>query len=212
MRHTYHCPNWGISIKPLTISPKHCITNISKMPVKLAGVSAIHVLVYIAAIHHLFRGYNEIFPIRIQSLLLRFLQHTTHFIHTSTSMGTQSPSSGPGIGGQALLKRRAGSSLKEFRGHYISRHGPIAIPWCLANGVSYYAQVYAPVTCICFLNADSYRSTGLFAGRRLSSRLNTKHSASIWKSGTLLQRWSFRLLSLLTTTIEQRLAKLTIWL
>jgi hypothetical protein len=54
---------------------------------------------------------------------------------------TTSPSSGPGVGGQALLKRRAGSSLQEFRNHYINRHAPIAIPWCLANGVTYYAQV-----------------------------------------------------------------------
>lgn len=59
-------------------------------------------------------------------------------------MADSSPPSGPGIGGQALLKRRAGSSLEEFREHYVTRHGPIAIPWCLANGVSYYAQVHAP--------------------------------------------------------------------
>lgn len=62
-------------------------------------------------------------------------------------MGSRSPSSGPGIGGQALLKRRIGISLEEFREHYIGRHGPIAIPWCLSNGVSYYAQVYASSAC-----------------------------------------------------------------
>jgi len=65
-------------------------------------------------------------------------------------MANPSPPSGPGIGGQALLKRRAGSSPEEFREHYIGRHGPIAIPWCLANGVSYYAQVYAMAARICF--------------------------------------------------------------
>jgi hypothetical protein len=53
----------------------------------------------------------------------------------------KSPSSGPGVGGQALLKRRIGSSPEEFRNHYINHHAPIAIPWCLANGVTYYAQV-----------------------------------------------------------------------
>jgi hypothetical protein len=51
--------------------------------------------------------------------------------------------SGPGIGGQALLKRRLGTSLEDFSNHYIDRHAPIAIPWCLANGVTYYAQVSA---------------------------------------------------------------------
>jgi hypothetical protein len=49
--------------------------------------------------------------------------------------------SGPGIGGQALLKRRIGTSIEAFRNHYINRHAPIAIPWCLSNGVTYYAQV-----------------------------------------------------------------------
>jgi hypothetical protein len=56
---------------------------------------------------------------------------------------TTSPPKGPGIGGQALLKRRTGTSPQEFRDHYINRHAPIAIPWCLANGVTYYAQVRA---------------------------------------------------------------------
>lgn len=50
-------------------------------------------------------------------------------------------SSGPNIGGQALLKRRIGSPIQDFRVHYTERHAPIAIPWCLANGVTYYAQV-----------------------------------------------------------------------
>lgn len=57
-------------------------------------------------------------------------------------MAATSPASGPGIGGQALLKRRLDTSREEFREYYITRHAPIAIPWCLANGVSYYAQVY----------------------------------------------------------------------
>ena len=57
-------------------------------------------------------------------------------------MSDPTPSnSGPGIGGQALLKRRLGTSTEDFRAHYIDRHAPIAVPWCLANGVSYYAQV-----------------------------------------------------------------------
>jgi hypothetical protein len=49
--------------------------------------------------------------------------------------------SGPGIGGQALLQRRSGTSIQDFRDHYVDRHAPIAVPWCLANGVIYYAQV-----------------------------------------------------------------------
>jgi hypothetical protein len=64
------------------------------------------------------------------------------FTSYTKAMSDSTPShSGPGIGGQALLKRRLGTSIEDFRNHYIYRHAPIAIPWCLANGVSYYAQV-----------------------------------------------------------------------
>jgi hypothetical protein len=64
------------------------------------------------------------------------------FISSTKPMSDSTPSnSGPGIGGQALLKRRTGTSTEDFRAHYIDRHAPIAIPWCLANGVTYYAQV-----------------------------------------------------------------------
>ena len=48
---------------------------------------------------------------------------------------------GPGIGGKALLKRREGSTPEEFRKHYTTHHASIVLPWCLANRVSYYAQV-----------------------------------------------------------------------
>lgn len=64
--------------------------------------------------------------------------------HSLAMNSSSAPSSGPGIGGQALLKRRTGMSLEDFRRHYVARHGPIAVPWCLANGVSYYAQVCTP--------------------------------------------------------------------
>jgi hypothetical protein len=53
--------------------------------------------------------------------------------------------SGPGIGGQAFLKRKIGTSIEDFRSHYVERHAPIAMPWCLANGVTYYAQVSGPI-------------------------------------------------------------------
>lgn len=135
-----------------------------------------------------------------------------HLSNNPPSMATSSPSSGPGIGGQALLKRRTGSSFREFREHYIGRHGPIAIPWCLANGVSYYAQAYTLVARTCVVHANFYRYIGHFAGRRRSSRLNIKHSASSWKIGMLSRRWSSHRSSRLMTTIEQILAKLTIWL
>ncbi|KAK3672209.1 hypothetical protein LTR78_007962 [Recurvomyces mirabilis] len=42
--------------------------------------------------------------------------------------------------GQGLLKRHEGMSIDDFRKHYTERHALIAIPWFLANGVSYYAQ------------------------------------------------------------------------
>ncbi|KAK4548127.1 hypothetical protein LTR36_009996 [Oleoguttula mirabilis] len=42
---------------------------------------------------------------------------------------------------QALLKRRAGSTFEEFSKYYLDHHAKVALPWCLANGVTYYAQV-----------------------------------------------------------------------
>ncbi|KAK5116898.1 hypothetical protein LTR62_006619 [Meristemomyces frigidus] len=47
--------------------------------------------------------------------------------------------------GQGLLKRNASLSAEDFRKHYIGRHGPTAIPWFLANGVIYYAQIHRPL-------------------------------------------------------------------
>jgi len=62
-------------------------------------------------------------------------------LYTNSMSDSTTPKSGPNIGGQALLKRRPGTSTEDFRTHYITRHAPIAIPWCLSNGVTYYAQV-----------------------------------------------------------------------
>ncbi|KAK3072934.1 hypothetical protein LTR53_005933 [Teratosphaeriaceae sp. CCFEE 6253] len=64
---------------------------------------------------------------------------------TATTETPSAPPAGPGLAPQALLKRRAGSSIKEFKEHYIQRHAPIALPWALANGVSYYAQLHQPL-------------------------------------------------------------------
>ncbi|KAK4574063.1 hypothetical protein LTR86_001824 [Recurvomyces mirabilis] len=48
--------------------------------------------------------------------------------------------------GQGLLKRHEGMSIDDFRKHYTERHALIAIPWFLANGVSYYAQLHRPLS------------------------------------------------------------------
>lgn len=42
---------------------------------------------------------------------------------------------------QVLLKRRPGTSVAEFRAYYQNHHAKLVLPWCKANGVSYYAQV-----------------------------------------------------------------------
>ena len=52
-----------------------------------------------------------------------------------------SAASGPGTGGQSLLKRHSDLSPEVFRSHHTQCHAPLAIPWALANGVTYYAQV-----------------------------------------------------------------------
>ena len=45
------------------------------------------------------------------------------------------------VNNQILLKRHEGSTIEDFRKHYIERHGPLAIPWFLDSDVTYYAQV-----------------------------------------------------------------------
>ncbi|KAK3654669.1 hypothetical protein LTR56_003942 [Elasticomyces elasticus] len=60
----------------------------------------------------------------------------------STSTSTASRQNLP----QNLLKRHAGSSIEDFRKHYIERHSKAAIPWFLANGVTYYAQIHGPLS------------------------------------------------------------------
>ena len=49
----------------------------------------------------------------------------------------------PANASQNLLKRRVDSTVEEFSKHYKERHGPLAMPWFLENGVEYYAQVGA---------------------------------------------------------------------
>nr|OQO22913.1 hypothetical protein B0A51_11087 [Rachicladosporium sp. CCFEE 5018] len=47
--------------------------------------------------------------------------------------------------GQGLLKRRAGMSHEAFKQYYVDHHGPVALPWCFAMGVKYYAQIHKPL-------------------------------------------------------------------
>ncbi|KAI7543838.1 hypothetical protein KC331_g7163 [Hortaea werneckii] len=47
---------------------------------------------------------------------------------------------------QVLLKRRPGTSVAEFRAYYQNHHAKLVLPWCKANGVSYYAQIHGPLT------------------------------------------------------------------
>jgi len=61
--------------------------------------------------------------------------------HPLAAMSASASASSNGVLTQNLLKRRAGTTIEEFRKHYIERHGKLAIPWFLANGVTYYAQV-----------------------------------------------------------------------
>jgi len=42
--------------------------------------------------------------------------------------------------GLGLLKRNPALSVDEFKDQYI-HHASVVMPWCLANGVTYYAQV-----------------------------------------------------------------------
>lgn len=54
---------------------------------------------------------------------------------------------------QVLLKRRPGTTVAGFRAYYQNHHAKLVLPWCKANGVTYYAQVTSsyqaqfPVTC-----------------------------------------------------------------
>ncbi|KAK4494280.1 hypothetical protein PRZ48_014578 [Zasmidium cellare] len=45
---------------------------------------------------------------------------------------------------QFLIKRRTGSTPQEFSKRWLN-HGPLVLPWLLANGVVYYAQIHRPV-------------------------------------------------------------------
>lgn len=47
------------------------------------------------------------------------------------------------ITSQGLLTRHPNLSIEEFRTQY-QRHALVAMPWALANGVKYYAQVRFP--------------------------------------------------------------------
>ncbi|KAK0874067.1 hypothetical protein LTS02_000449 [Friedmanniomyces endolithicus] len=72
--------------------------------------------------------------------------------HPLAAMSASARASSNGVLTQNLLKRRAGITIEEFRKHYIERHGKLAIPWFLANGVTYYAQTpnppgFRPQTC-----------------------------------------------------------------
>ncbi|KAI6809271.1 hypothetical protein KC332_g4746 [Hortaea werneckii] len=46
---------------------------------------------------------------------------------------------------QVLLKRRPGISVAEFRAYYQNHHAKLVLPWCKANGVTYYAQIHGPL-------------------------------------------------------------------
>ncbi|KAM0715177.1 hypothetical protein Q7P37_009642 [Cladosporium fusiforme] len=62
------------------------------------------------------------------------------------SAGDPQPStSAPGVGGQALLKRRADMSIEDFKEYYIHHHAHVAIPWCLDNRVIKYVQIHRPL-------------------------------------------------------------------
>ncbi|KAI6829851.1 hypothetical protein KC340_g12178 [Hortaea werneckii] len=47
---------------------------------------------------------------------------------------------------QVLLKRCPGTTVAEFRAYYQNHHAKLVLPWCKANGVSYYAQIHGPLT------------------------------------------------------------------
>ncbi|RMY83864.1 hypothetical protein D0861_07227 [Hortaea werneckii] len=46
---------------------------------------------------------------------------------------------------QVLLKRCPGTSVPEFRAYYQDHHAKLVLPWCKANGVTYYAQIHGPL-------------------------------------------------------------------
>ncbi|KAK0939605.1 hypothetical protein LTR29_008854 [Friedmanniomyces endolithicus] len=65
--------------------------------------------------------------------------------HPLVAMSASATASSNGVLTQNLLKCRAGTTIEDFRKHYIERHGKLAIPWFLANGVTYYAQIHRPL-------------------------------------------------------------------
>ncbi|KAI7265047.1 hypothetical protein KC345_g8604 [Hortaea werneckii] len=46
---------------------------------------------------------------------------------------------------QVLLKRRPDTTVAEFRAYYQNHHANLVLPWCKANGVTYYAQIHGPL-------------------------------------------------------------------
>ncbi|KAI7153004.1 hypothetical protein KC349_g8645 [Hortaea werneckii] len=47
---------------------------------------------------------------------------------------------------QVLLKRRPGTTVTAFRAYYQNHHAKLVLPWCKANGVTYYAHIRGPLT------------------------------------------------------------------
>ncbi|KAI7699011.1 hypothetical protein KC353_g16671, partial [Hortaea werneckii] len=47
---------------------------------------------------------------------------------------------------QVLLKRRPGTTVTAFRAYYQNHHAKLVLPWCKANGVTYYAHIHGPLT------------------------------------------------------------------
>lgn len=46
---------------------------------------------------------------------------------------------------QALLKRNPSTTKQDFSAHWFEKHAAIVLPYFLANGVDYYAQVHNPI-------------------------------------------------------------------
>ncbi|KAK1820245.1 hypothetical protein LTR12_005397 [Friedmanniomyces endolithicus] len=79
--------------------------------------------------------------------------------HPLAPMSTSASASSNGVLTQNLLKRRAGTTIEDFRRYYIERHGKLAIPWFLANGVTYYAQIHRPLHWTSPSAREKYEST-----------------------------------------------------
>jgi hypothetical protein len=60
-------------------------------------------------------------------------------------MTTAANSKGVAAIPQALLKRNLQISNEQFSSHWFEKHATIVIPYFLANGVDYYAQIHNPV-------------------------------------------------------------------